>query len=424
MSRIAIRVTPTFGMFGPFATAVNHGKYHGHKKQRSKSGEEQTADDGAAQRSVLLAALAQADRHRNHADDHGQRGHDDRAHAHKTSFESGVVSIFAFVELLARKGHHQDAVGGGHADGHDSSGERRDVQSGVRDEQDPANAGERAGQRGDDDEGIEPRLEVDDNQKINEDDSANEADGQPGKGALHGEHLAANHDVTAPGELAFDIFDLLGNFVGDAAEVAAVDGSVDIDHGLDIVVGNLRGAGGRNSVDHVAKDLRRSARDQAAHGDILQALHTIDAVLGRLHGHVVADAVFGIEPESGSGLKTGAKGYENVLCNVAGLQADGLCARAINIHTDRGAVKGLLYVDIDGTGDVADLVGKFFREQIVSLLIGAGHLHIDGGGNAEIQNLRDDVRGLEEKLHAGELLGKFFAEILNVVKSGLPALIA
>src|ERR1700675_3813813 len=109
MRRITIRVTPTLGMFGSFATAVNHGKYHGHKKQRSEGGEEQTADDGAAQRSVLLAALAQADSHRNHADDHGQRGHDDRTHAHKASFESGVVSILAFVELLAGEGDPQDA---------------------------------------------------------------------------------------------------------------------------------------------------------------------------------------------------------------------------------------------------------------------------------------------------------------------------
>ena len=162
-------------------------------------------------------------------------------------------------ELLARERHHQDAVRGGHADAHDRAGEGRNAQGGARDQQHPADAGERAGQRGDDDEGIEPRLEVDDDQKIDEHDRADEADGQPCEGGLHRLHLAADHDVAAPGKLWFDVLhDLLGDFVGDAAEVAAVDRGVDVDHALHVVViddgGARRGRGGRQ----VAEDLRRN----------------------------------------------------------------------------------------------------------------------------------------------------------------------
>src|ERR1700686_655612 len=41
----------------------------GHEHQRGAGGKDQTADHGAAERGVLFTALAEAERHRRHADD-------------------------------------------------------------------------------------------------------------------------------------------------------------------------------------------------------------------------------------------------------------------------------------------------------------------------------------------------------------------
>ena len=96
-------------------------------------------------------------------------------------------------------------------------------------------------------------------------------------------------------------------------------------------------------------------------------------------------------------------------------------ARAIDVHEQGGSVKGLLDVDIHGAGDVADFVGEFQPDGIIGGLIHAGDLDIDGGGRPEIENLGDDVRGLEEKLHAGEFAGETLAEIVDVLARGTAA---
>ncbi len=44
----------------------------GDEEQGRKGGEQEPADHGAPERSVLLAALAQTERHGQHADDHGE----------------------------------------------------------------------------------------------------------------------------------------------------------------------------------------------------------------------------------------------------------------------------------------------------------------------------------------------------------------
>ena len=58
----------------------------------------------------------------------------------------------------------------------------------------PASA---AGQRGDDDEGIEPGLEVDDDDEIDEHDCAREPEIELAISAGHGLNLAAQHDIGA-----------------------------------------------------------------------------------------------------------------------------------------------------------------------------------------------------------------------------------
>src|SRR5450631_693080 len=57
---------------------VYHTKNHRNKHQRGHGCKDQTADHGAPEWRILLAALAKAERHRRHADDHGERRHQHR----------------------------------------------------------------------------------------------------------------------------------------------------------------------------------------------------------------------------------------------------------------------------------------------------------------------------------------------------------
>src|SRR5450631_613291 len=98
---------------------VYHTKNHGDKHQRGDGGKDQPADHGASQRRVLFAALAEAERHRRHADNHRQRGHQHRAKTHEPGFDSGGDRIAQFLIAFAGKADHQHAVGGGHAHAHD-----------------------------------------------------------------------------------------------------------------------------------------------------------------------------------------------------------------------------------------------------------------------------------------------------------------
>ena len=64
-------------------------------------------------------------------------------------------------------------------------------------------------QRGNDDERIEPRLEVHDDQQVDQDDRARQADQQPDEGVAHGLDLAAHDDLRAAREGVLGISDQL-----------------------------------------------------------------------------------------------------------------------------------------------------------------------------------------------------------------------
>src|SRR5271167_2272020 len=72
-------------------------------------------------------------------------------------------------------------------------------------------------------------------------------------------------------------------------------------------------------------------------------------------------------------------------------------------------------MDIDGARNMANLICKLDRSFVITRLIHAGDLDVDGRWRAEIENLRDDIGRLKEKLHAGKLAGQPLAEIVDVV---------
>ena len=190
--------------------------------------------------------------------------------------------------------------------------------------------------------------------------------------------------MTAARQFFFDRTHLLENFCGDGAQVASIHGSIDVDHRLRVVVRHRRGARGGSGGHQISKNLRSRTRGAGVDGSILQRLIRINAILRRLHGDIVVDAVFGIEPERRRGLKTGAERDENVLRNVASLHAHGLRACTVNIHVERRRIKSLLDVNVHGAGNVAHLRSKFLCHRVVTLLVRAGDGDVNGSGSAEV----------------------------------------
>ena len=77
----------------------------------------------------------------------------------------------------------------------------------------------------------------------------------------------------------------------------------------------------------------------------------------------------------------------------------------------RRLVEGLLHVHVNRAGNVTHLARQLLRDREISDLIVAHDRHVDRRGRTEVQNLRDDVGGLEEELNAGETLAAAFPRI-------------
>ena len=110
-----------------------------HDQQRRWSCEQQAADNGARQRGILFSAGA-ADRHRDHADDHGRRRHQHRPNPGVAGSNCSVESRLACYLLLAGEGDEQDRVRRRDADRHDRSHQRGYVKRRSGDEEHRDNA--------------------------------------------------------------------------------------------------------------------------------------------------------------------------------------------------------------------------------------------------------------------------------------------
>src|ERR1700722_20414567 len=96
---------------GAAPPSVHEGEHARHEDQGRHSREDETTDDGTPKWRVLLAAVAQTQSHREHADDHSKRRHQYWAEASEAGFERGVAGIDArLLHPVARETHHQDAV--------------------------------------------------------------------------------------------------------------------------------------------------------------------------------------------------------------------------------------------------------------------------------------------------------------------------
>src|ERR1700682_4764238 len=87
-----LRCDGGFGVLLP----VYHTKNHGNKHQRGDGCEYKPADHRTSERRILFAALAKAERHRRHADDHRERRHQHRTKAYEAGVDRGRDRIAQF----------------------------------------------------------------------------------------------------------------------------------------------------------------------------------------------------------------------------------------------------------------------------------------------------------------------------------------
>ena len=88
------------------------------------------------------------------------------------------------------------------------------------------------------------------------------------------------------------------------------------------------------------------------------------------------------------------------------------------VDVEHGVVVGLLEAEVDEAGDGAKLVEHVAGDGAVACVVGAVDLDVDGRGQAEVEDLRDDVGGQEVEGGAGELARQAFAQGADVVGGG------
>ena len=142
-------------------------------------------------------------------------------------------------KLLAGKAHHQDGVGRGHAHAHDGAGQRRHAEAGPGQEEKPDDSRKGRGQRRDDEKWIEPGLEVDHDEQVDQQDGEGQAAQQADIGRAHGLALAAENETGTARQVFLMAGDDLLHGAGDAAQIGPFNVRVDIDDRLDVVMADF-----------------------------------------------------------------------------------------------------------------------------------------------------------------------------------------
>ena len=157
--------------------------------------------------------------------------------------------------MLAGKAHHQDGVGRGHAHAHDGAGEGRNAEPGIGEEQEPHDAGQRGGQRGNDQKRIEPGLEVDDDEQVDKQDGEDQSNQQSRIRLLHGVALSAQNEFRAARQFALVASHDLLHLSGDSAQVGSLDVGEDIDYRHSVVMGHGALFGAGHDTGEIAQNL-------------------------------------------------------------------------------------------------------------------------------------------------------------------------
>ena len=164
----------------------------------------------------------------------------------------------------------------------------------MRQVEHPENAGKSSRKRHQNDERIQPTLEVNGHQKIDDDDGKSNAELQSVERLFHCGDFTAQIEERSRRQLLF-LFDDGVNLIGNSTQIALVGVRIDVEGRLNIVV-----------IDHDRRDIslqRREIRQQLTIRSVrrrnrrsLQCFERVDPVLGRLRHDLVIDSVLRIQP--------------------------------------------------------------------------------------------------------------------------------
>ena len=290
-------------------------------------------------------------------------------------------------------------------------GQGGDGQGGVGEEQHPHDARQGGRQRRDDDERVEPGLEIDDNQEVDQHDREGQADHELLVGARHRRDLAADGDRRALGKLAAGVVDDLLDVRGDAAEIAILGRRIDIHDVTDVVMRNDR-------VERLGRKGRQAAQELLRVGglerQVLEVAERVDAVLRGLDRNGVGNAVGGAQPVGRGRLGAARKGGLQAGRGVVLGEAHDAGEFAVEVDPEGGVPEGFLDARIGDSGNMANLGQELHCEGAAGLEIGACDLDVDRRGRAEVEDLAHHIGGKEGEGRARERPRESLAQGLHV----------
>ena len=220
----------------------------------------------------------------------------------------------------------------------------------------------------------------------------------------------------------------------DGRQVAALHVGEDVVDRLDVVVVDVRRLTCRGvQVRQVAEQLGRLSRasplvlptlgggagrglrvdDRRVH----QGVDRVDAVLRRLHGHAVVDAVRRVDPEVGRHLAGRAERHQHAAGHVL-LGQPQLATPWMRSTLRRRSGRSVIWWRWTSAmpGTLAISSAELLGDGEVGLAVDADHLHVDRSGQAEVEDLAGDVRRLEEERAAREPPRQLVAQPGDVVR--------
>ena len=113
---------------------------------------------------------------------------------------------------------------------------------------------------------------------------------------------------------------------------------------------------------------------------------------GRLGHDAVVDAVLRVEEEHGAELRASAEDVDDAAADIALGVAALRRLGAVHVDLEGGVVVRLLDAQVGQAGHLAQLAENVVGDLAIAGDVGSFQLHIDRGGQAEVEDLRDDVR--------------------------------
>mmetsp|Transcript_102145 Transcript_102145/g.284566 ORF Transcript_102145/g.284566 Transcript_102145/m.284566 type:complete len:534 (+) Transcript_102145:345-1946(+) len=142
---------------------------HGHDDQGQQGRGDDATDDGAAHRRLDLAAVVERDRHRQHAEDHRGRRHDDRAHPDQPGLAQRLGHRGARLAGMVGKVHQQDGVLRDEAHQHHEADHREHIERRAPQQQGQHHTDQRQRQAGHDGDGLQEAAELAGQHDVDED---------------------------------------------------------------------------------------------------------------------------------------------------------------------------------------------------------------------------------------------------------------